>query len=171
MKFIKLLALVLSFQCFAQSQELHLSQNVVLDVPLSKTILHTGNILIFKFGDSHISHEVLSPKEFFSPIDLTGVEKEFVRSLFKLTENSSFPQWLNAASNELSETLGITKDNKVIEVKGGLEILGFYDSESQSGQLFILDTSLIHHFTVLGSDELFKNLYQSIREKNNEFNN
>ncbi len=36
---------------------------------------------------------------------------------------------------------------------------------------FILDTSLIHHFTFLGSDELFKNLYQSIREKNNEFNN
>ncbi len=65
MKFIKLLVLVLSFQCFAQNQELHLSQNVVLDVPLSKTILHTGNILIFKFGDSHISHEVLSPKEFF----------------------------------------------------------------------------------------------------------
>ncbi|TOE42443.1 hypothetical protein CGJ43_04975, partial [Vibrio parahaemolyticus] len=81
------------------------------------------------------------------------------------------PQWLNAASNELSETLGITKDNKVIEVKGGLEILGSYDSESQSGQIFILDTSLIHHFTVFGSDELFKNLYQSIREKNNEFNN
>ncbi|EPN7878713.1 hypothetical protein [Vibrio vulnificus] len=151
--------------CFSQATELHLSNSVVMDLNLPKEASHSNNLLILKFDDWYFSHEVIDPKTFFSPVDLTDIQHDFVKSVFYPNLRGNFPNWLGELANEQAISLGLPK-SKVIDRKfHNFELIGNYDSISKQGYIFILEEYQIHHISYFGEIINYINMIDTIKGK------
>ncbi|ELH3008334.1 hypothetical protein DC365_23960 [Vibrio vulnificus] len=151
--------------CFSQAAELHLSNSVVMDLTLPKEASHSSNLLILKFDDWHFSHEVIDPKTFFRPVDLTDIQHHFLKSVFYPNLRDNFPSWLRELSNELAVSFGLPKSQVIDGKFDNFELIGSYDSISKQGYLFIFEEHQIHHISYFGEKEHYLNMTNTIKEK------
>ncbi|EJO9866832.1 hypothetical protein NU768_004583 [Vibrio vulnificus] len=151
--------------CFSQAAELHLSNSVVMDLSLPQEASHSSNLLILKFDDWHFSHEVIDPKTFFRPVDLTDIQHHFFKSVFYPNLRDNFPSWLRELANELAVSFGLPKSQVIDRKFDNFELIGSYDSISKQGYLFIFEEHQIHHISYFGEKEHYLNMTNTIKEK------
>jgi len=163
-KLISLLLLIFSMNTQA-GNELILSREIVIDYQQPVKIGHFSNMLYIKYNSWDFSHELVNPKKIYETIDLTGMEHEYIRSLFDLSVRKQFPIWLNELSKEQAESFAINNDKYVHKNIASAELYGAFDEKSNKGNIFIIESSQIHHLTVSGEEEKFLNLINSIRSK------
>ncbi|HDY8173718.1 TPA: hypothetical protein RQL04_004791 [Vibrio vulnificus] len=150
---------------FSKAAALHLSNSVVMDLSLPKEVSHSNNLLILKFDDWHFSHEVIDPKTFFRPVDLTDIQHHFLKSVFYPNLRDNFPSWLRELSNELAVSFGLPKSQVIDGKFDNFELIGSYDSISKQGYLFIFEEHQIHHISYFGEKEHYLNMTNTIKEK------
>lgn len=166
MKFlIFLLSIFATNVCFAKDEELHLSNIVLMEFELPQKLSHSGNLLILKFEDWHFSHEVINPKEFYKPIDLTGIQHEFLKSVFYPKLREKLPGWLGELANEQAASFGLPKSKIIHRQFDGFELLGIYDQMLMQGNVFIFEEYQIHHLSFHGENLDYINLINGIKEK------
>jgi len=147
------------------SDTLVLSSKLKVDYPNPVLISHTENTLIIKYENWSFLHNIVNPKEIYHTIDLTGLEKDFILSIFEQKTNSNFPEWLNALSREQAKEFGVTSSNVLRRKINLSEIIGVYDKKRNSGYLYVFDETKIHHFVIYGSEEKYNLLVSYIKER------
>jgi len=153
------------FMSPANADELVLSTNIKVEYPSPVLIGHIGGSLVVKFKDWSFSHENLDPKTFYHRIDLTGIENEFIKSIFNRKHKSNLPEWLINISAKISEGMG-NDPHSVQSLKlGKAEIYAGYNSKMEQGQVFILDDLTIHKIAMSGSKEKFTLMVKNIMER------
>ncbi len=166
---MKLLIILLSIfttnMCYAKLEQLHLSNKVVVDILLPNKLSHSGNVLILKYDDWCFSHEVINPKEFYSPIDLTDIQHEFLKAVFYPNLRESFPNWLGELADEQAKSFGLSKTNINNRKFDDIDVLGGYDNTSMQGNIFVFEKYQIHHFSIAGEGEHYIELLNAIKRK------
>jgi hypothetical protein len=160
---LKYLALLLAI-CFSASAcaaELVISKDIAIDYRRPDTLSHSQRLLIFKYDDWHFSHEVLDPSTIYPSVDLAGMERIYIESLFEERARDKLPEWMAVLSREQSEVFAASGDNVVHVENGDWEIRGSY-SEGE-GNIFILEPLQIHHLSMRGDKKKFTHLIEAIR--------
>jgi len=141
-----------------------LSAQTGFEYPSPVSISHSGSYLLVKYKEWSFSHENFDPKTFYSNINLTGFERNFVRSIFDANKRSELPKWLAAISQEFSDGLG-NKPESIKKIKvGKAEILAGHDGK-KNGQIFILEDPAIHMITISGEKQYFDAFIKNIKER------
>ncbi|MCW8932288.1 MAG: hypothetical protein OQL19_18900 [Gammaproteobacteria bacterium] len=166
-KLTVLLLLVFSLFSVTQSfsDRLVLSSKLEMDYPSPVLISHTEDTLIIKYENWSFLHNIVNPQKIYHTIDLTGLEKDYILSIFQQKTNSSFPEWLNALSREQAKEFGVTSSNVLRKKINLSEIVGVYDKKRSSGYLYVFDETKIHHFVIYGSEEKYNLLITYIKER------
>jgi len=132
--------------------------------PSPVSISHNGSYLLIKYKDWSFSHENFDPKTFYQNIDLTGFERDFIRSLFDAKKRSGLPKWLSVISEQLADGLN-NKPDTIKQFKvGKAEILAGHDGR-KSGQIFILEDLAIHQIIINGEKQYFDAFITNIKER------
>lgn len=158
------LALLLN-TVFAQAGQLVMSPNLALNYPPPTLISHTSNTLILTYDHWSWSHSLVNPAEIYPKVDLTGIERQFVKSLFDPEIRETFPGWLRLLSQELAEQFGLPAGRVDQRTLPSAELFGTYSAKHGEGYLFLLDKTAIHRLTVIGSEENYKEVMKNIRER------
>ena len=164
-KSLKVLFLALSiFTTSAFADSFILSAKTGFEYPSPDSISHSGSYLLVKYKDWSFGHENFDPTTFYSNINLTGFERDFVRSLFDAKKRSKLPKWLSVISQELADGLG-NKPDTIKQVKvGNAEILSGYDGK-KIGLVFVLEDHVIHQITITGTKQHFDTFVKNIKER------
>ncbi len=93
-------ALLVSLPVLGYSGTLVVSQDLALEYPEPELISHLSNILILKYDDWVLSHQVVDGESMYSQVDLTGVAGEFIQSIFIPEKRSVLPNWLQLLAEE-----------------------------------------------------------------------
>ena len=93
-------ALLISLPVLGYSGTLVVSQDLALEYPEPELISHLSNILILKYDDWVLSHQVVDGESMYSQVDLTGVAGEFIQSIFIPEKRSVLPNWLQLLAEE-----------------------------------------------------------------------
>ncbi len=163
MKILSLWLLLLSSFCSAE--QLILSSKLSLDYDPPALISHTQSSLIVKYEDWYFAHEVVDPENFYQQINLTGIERDFIKSLFDKDLRKQFPKWLAALSEEQASELEISVNNTLRKKVGDAELLAAYSNNAQSAHIYIFDDHSIHHLTYYGSKDNYRHLISRIKER------
>jgi len=161
-KIILLLLFVFNSTCFADN--LVLSAKLRVDYPTPMLIGHTRTSLLVKYKNWTFSHELLDPKNFYQQIDLTGLEKNFVKGMFDKKERSKLPEWIAVLAKEQANAFGITPGSVERFLVGSAEVFTVHDKKN-TGQIFVLDELVVHQLTVLGSKTELNLIAHSIKER------
>ncbi|KLV05238.1 hypothetical protein ABT56_12280 [Photobacterium aquae] len=164
-KLILIICLMLPCVAFASNNQLHLSKGLNVNYDEPKSLVHSGDLLIFKYDDWYFSHELVDAKNYYQPVDLTDVDVDFFQSLFFIEKRKQLPEWLSLISSELSSSFGIKNDNKDVKKLDQMTVLGAYSNEYGQGNIFIIDGSQIHHININGLEANYKNVFNSIMSK------
>lgn len=156
--------LLISISCSAQS-ELILAENLKMNIEPVQTISHTEDMLILVYEDWRVAHEVMDPKWIYPGVDLSGMEKVYVRSLFEPQAREDLPAWLAVLSKEQAETFGIDQKSVVKRTIGEALLLAAYDPGGAQGEIFVIDGKRIHHFQVLGQEKEFDGVIKRLVER------
>lgn len=162
---IILLLIFTSNMCYAKLEQLHLSNKVVVDISIPEKLSHSDNMLILKYYDWYFSHEIINPKEFYTTIDLTDIQHEFLKSVFYPNLRTSLPNWLGELANEQAMSFGLSKTNVINRKFGDVEVLGGYDDASKQGNILVFEKYQIHHLSIGGEDEYYIELLNAIKRK------
>ncbi|MGF1878594.1 hypothetical protein L4D77_25345 [Photobacterium frigidiphilum] len=164
-KLILIICLMLPCLSFASDSQLHLSKSLLVNYDAPKSLVHSGNLLIFKYDDWYFSHELVNAAKYYHPVDLTGVEVDFFQSLFLLEKRKQLPEWLSLISSELSNSFGIKNDNTDMKKLNKITVFGAYSNEYKQGNVFIIGSSQIHHLHINGLEANYQNVFNSIMSK------
>ena len=110
-------------------------------------------------------HELVNPRTFYPRIDLSGVERTFLRSIFYSNERKKLPEWLRILSAEQAELFGVGTSNVSQKRVGQAEIVGVLNSQESSSHLYIFEELKIHHLQVNGDNKKFKAVIESIEAR------
>ncbi|HEB93679.1 MAG TPA: hypothetical protein ENI94_09495, partial [Gammaproteobacteria bacterium] len=146
-------ALMFSSVCF--SGTLVLSYKLQVDYPEPLLISLSGESLIFKYKDWSFLYDTVNPKTIYQSVDLTGVEKKFIRSFFDTKIRSQLPEWLAALSKEQVKVFGITPANIKKTKVGPIDIIGYYDEKDRSGHFYVFEELATRHFAIYGTKNNF----------------
>ncbi len=153
------------FMSSANADDLVLSTNIKVEYPSPVLIGHIGGSLVIKYKDWSFSHETLDPKTFYHRIDLTGIENDFIKSIFDRKHKSNLPEWLINISAKISESMGNDPDSTLSLKLGKADLYAGYNSKMKQGQVFILDDLTIHKIAISGSKEKFTLMVKNIKER------
>ena len=142
-----------------------LSSETSVDYPPPKLIAHVSNLLFIKYDNWDFTHEPFDPVEFNHLIDITGFERDFVKSLFVPAIRESFPKWLREFSRGQAIAFGITENKSVHKKFDNIEYYSIFDSNETKGYIFIIETNQIHYLTFSGEIEQYTKLINSIKER------
>ena len=92
--------LLISPPVLGYSGTLVVSQDLALEYPELELISHSSNMLILKYDDWVLSHQVVDGESMYSQVDLTGVTGEFIQSIFIPEKRSVLPNWLQLLAEE-----------------------------------------------------------------------
>jgi len=149
----------------AFADSLILSARLKIEYPAAPLLIsHGSSDLIIKYKDWSFMHEVFDPETFYEQIDLTGLEVEFVRSIYDDKKRSKLPEWLAVVSRQLADGLGNDPDTVKQFKVGKLEILTGHDNKNH-GQIFIIDESTIHKIIITGSKKELDLIAKNIKER------
>lgn len=160
-------ALLLTFLLSSSSvfaDNLILSNKLSLEYPSPLVIGHGGSYLLVKYEDWSFSHQHFDPKTFYQQIDLTGLEKDFVRSIFDHTRRKQLPDWLSVVSKEFAEGLEFSPDSIHIFKVGDAEILTGHDQEDH-GLIYIIEDLVIHQISITGTTKDLDLIAKNIKER------
>ena len=146
-----------SSSCF--SDTLILSTKLKIEYPTPKMIGHSSDSLIVKYKDWSFMHVVVDPEKFYPKVNLDGVERDFIKSMFDKEKRSKFPEWFAALSRDQAKAFGITSSNSDKIRVGDAEILAVHDEAGKQGQIFILEELTVHQISVLGGNNSFFGYY------------
>ncbi|MCG6202610.1 hypothetical protein [Psychromonas antarctica] len=163
-KLISSLIFLFSISCYG-GEDLIVSSQTLVEYDKPQVISHTGSVLIMKYDGWYFSHEIIDPVKIYPSIDLTGLEKDFVKSLFEVSVRKSFPKWLSELSAEQATVFGIYENKFDYKKLQKIEIYSIYDPESEKGNVFIIEDNQIHHINVNGKKDKYTNLINSIKER------
>lgn len=163
--FLIISCLVLPCLAFASNNQLHLSKSLQVNYDVPKSLVHSGDLLIFNYDNWYFSHELVDAKSYYQPVDLTDIDVVFFQSLFMVDKRNKLPEWLSIISAELSDSFGIKSDNKDIKKLNEITLFGAYSNEYSQGNIFIIDGSKIHHVNINGLESNYKNIFNSIMSK------
>ncbi|WP_369601299.1 hypothetical protein AAIA72_16055 [Hahella sp. SMD15-11] len=145
-----LLSLVLVQPAFAQTLVLSDRLRIELDAPL--TLAHSERMLIMKYSDWSLMHEVVNPAEMYTQINLTGIERDYIIAMFDPQKRRHLPGWLAALADEQARILGIEKGHVNRTDAGDVSIYSVYDPERQVGHLYVFEPLKIHHLIMQGPE-------------------
>lgn len=74
----------------ASAESLVISSKLYIDYQRPDTSLHTEDTILFKYHEWSFSHSVVGPQTFYNGIDLTGLEHDYIESLFVKEKRISF---------------------------------------------------------------------------------
>jgi len=149
----------------AFADNLVLSTKLRIEYPTPLLISHGSTDLIVKYKDWTFMHEVFNTKNFYPQIDLTGVERDFVRAMFDSKSRSKWPGWFAALSKDQAEAFGITPNSTNRFKIGNAEIFTVHDKKSNKGQIFIFDELVVHQIAILGTKEQLDTIAHNIKER------
>jgi len=141
-----------------------LSTHLKVEYPSPAMIGHGDSYLLVKYKNWSFSHEHFNPKTFYQQIDLTGLEKIFVRSIYEKTQRDKLPEWLSVVSRQFSEGLKNNPDSIKKYKVGAAEIYSGHDNKEQ-GQIFIIEDLVIHHISVSGTKKELDLIAKNIKER------
>ncbi len=162
--FLKTMSFLLFFyfsNCY--SDILILSDKLKLNYESPILISHTQDSLIVKYKDWNFFHVVVNPKTIYSNIDLTGVEKEFLISIFDIQKRQNLPNWLASLSTEQSKEFGVGSNNVYKSNIGKVKILGVYDKNRSAGYIYVFEELKTHNFVVYGTKSQYLSLINNIK--------
>ena len=151
-----------SSTCFADN--LILSTNLKVEYPAPLLISHGSSDLIVKYKNWTFEHVVIDPKNIFQQIDLTGLERDYFKSVFDKKERSKLPEWLAVVAKEQADVLGVNPDSIKRFHVGKAEIFTVHDKKN-TGRVYVFDELAIHQFTVLGSNKELEIISNGIKER------
>lgn len=163
-KLLGCILFTLSINCFANNQ-LVLSSQTTVNYLEPNIISHGGNLLILKYDDWHFSHEVINPLLIYPSVDLTGLEADFIRSLFDEPTRNSLPKWLAELSIEQADFFGITNNKTEYKKLNQIEYYSVYDPNNDRGNIFILEAHQVHHLRFSGKKNKYIDLINAIKER------
>jgi len=149
--------------CYAAT--LVLSQQLNLEYEKPLVISHTEDFLIVKYKDWYFSHSIINAKSMHANIDLSGMERQYIKSMFDKETRNQFPRWLAELSKEQAQVLGVP-NNKVDKSKiGEADIIAVYNEIEKSGFIYIFEALKIHNINVVGSKTHYYKLINSMEER------
>ena len=146
----------------ACASQLALSSELSLSTPTPKKIAHTPELLILKFDDWSLTHQVIDAKNYLPSVDLSGIEKLFIESLFDKKKREKLPKWLDVLALELSHSLAITSGKKIIKRLDKFDIYSAYSEENQEAQIYLLEENQSHSIRLFGSKQEFENIISKL---------
>jgi hypothetical protein len=135
------------------SGTLVVSQDLALEYPEPELISHSSNMLILKYADWVLSHQVVDGESMYSQVGLTGVTGEFIQSIFIPEKRSVLPNWLQLLAEEQGREFGLPEGEVIGQKIGEFELLGTYSKQHRSGYLYVFDRAAIHHIVIQGTEE------------------
>lgn len=159
------LTLLLALSTCAAANNLVLSQDLRMDYPDPILISHTSSMLLIKYDDWTLSHQLVDPAAIYGNIDLTGLEKTFLQSIFLPNVRSTLPQWMQVLSEDQAAEFGLPEGTVTHQQIGEFDLLGTYNPVHGSGYLYLFDREAIHHFVVMGSETHYKDVISRIMER------
>jgi len=165
-KFLKTTIICLSlYTTTSFSDTLVLSTKLKIDYPNPVLIAHGSEDLIVKYKDWSFFHTVFNSKTFYSQIDLTGLEKDFIRLMFGYKEKPHFPEWFPVLAKGQADAFGITPDNSKKFNIGNSEILTTHDESKKKGYIFIIEELAVHQISIHGTQKELNLIVKNIRER------
>ncbi|RMF20002.1 MAG: hypothetical protein D6758_00505 [Gammaproteobacteria bacterium] len=161
-RFIAFTVLSLTVFGLAHAQLLVLSDQTRVEISPPSMIAHSGDMLLLKYDNGTIFHEVVDPKTMYTQIDLTGLERSFIRSLFDTAERQKLPAWLAALSAEQADQLGVGRGKVISDKLGDRELLGVHDPDKKVAHLYLFETLKTHHLIVKGDDVLLREIIREL---------
>lgn len=159
------LAGMLMFASLAHAGNLVLSQDLEIHYPTPVLISHTSTVLLVKFDDWVLSHQVVDPTSIYPQVDLSGIEDTYIQSIFKPEVRNTLPKWLRVLSEEQAVEFGLPDGGVTQRKVGEFEILGTYSEKHGSGYLYIFDRAAVHYLTVQGTQDHYRDIVDSIKER------
>ncbi len=156
---------LLLFTVHIQAGELVLSQDLKLQYSQPNLTSHSSNTLILKYDDWVVSHQLVDPKTVYARVDLSGIEEQYIKSLFLPEIRNTFPEWLQALSEEQARQFGLPENSMTQEQVGNAELIGTFSKKNGEGYLYIFDKTAIHHIRVIGSEKQYQQIIENIKER------
>ncbi len=154
--------LIVSITMQVQAKTLSLSGTLNIEVDPPEAILHSGSMLLLKYNDWTLSHEVIDPKNYLGAVDLTGNLKPYIRSLFGY-KNQRIADWLLYIANKQEKILGLDKaDAEQFNITSS-EVLAIYNQGRNQGEIFILEDLQVHKIDIVGSKKWFDKFLDQLR--------
>lgn len=136
--------------CFADV--LILSTQLKIEYPTPLAISHGISDLIVKYNQNRsFMHVVVDPKEMYQQIDLSGIEREYIRSIFDVKQREKLSEQLSTLSKKQSDEFGVTKDNVERIKVGTAEVIAVYNYKSNNGLIFIFAELAVHQIYTYGT--------------------
>lgn len=145
--------------------KLVISAGAQLRLAAAPTLVHSGPLLVYQYGDWSFSHEALQGDSLYQGVDLTGMEVPFVRSLFEPRLRQEFAPWLAALSEEQTQVLGITEANINHSKVGDMEVWSSYNPQTRRGEAFIFVDQAVHRLSMKGGKTQFDELLSAISRR------
>jgi len=163
-KFITIsLLLIITSNSFADS--LILSAKLKIEYQTPQSIAHGTDNLIVKYKDWSFMHVLVDPKELYQQIDLTGLEKDYIRAIFDVQARSKLPKWLAITAEEQADVFGVTPQSTHGFMLDKAEVLAVYDAKDKKGQIFILEELAVHQIYINGEIQHYHKVTHSIKER------
>jgi len=110
-------------------------------------------------------HVVVDPKNIYQQIDLTGKERDYIRSIFDKNERAKLSKDLAAMAKEQSDQFGVTPDNVERFKVGDAEVIAVYNNEDNNGQVFIFEELSVHQIYTYGTKAEHDLILKGIKER------
>lgn len=149
----------------AYAETLVISQDISVDYETPAILAHSGDQVIFKYDDWSFSHSVVNPKTLYPAVDLTGLDHDFIVSIFVPASRNSLPPWLALLAQEQAHTFGLELGKVKVKTLSGGTIYAIYSMEAKEGNIFVLEEQKIHHFQMLGAQVAFQRLLNNIKDR------
>lgn len=146
----------------AFSQTLILSDKLQLQYDAPQLISHTADTLIVKYKNWSFMHELVNPKNMYPRIDLSGIERIYLHSIFDAKEKEKLPKWLGSLAEEQAQLFGVRKDNVRRKNVAGSEIVAVFNSAHSSSHIYIFEELKIHHIEIHGDEKMLSDVIENI---------
>jgi hypothetical protein len=149
--------------CFADT--LVLSAKLKIEYLSPQSIAHGSSNLIVKYKDWSFMHVVVDPKDIYQQIDLTGMEKDYIRSIFDEKARAKLPKWLAITAKEQADVFGVSPETTNIFMTGKAEVFSVYDQKDKKGQIFIIEDLSVHQIYTNGDKKHHDLIAKNIKER------
>ncbi len=149
----------------ALAEQLLISPNLYIEYERPKLIFHSGKSILIKYEDWSFSHEDTDPETIYQGIDLSGLEHDYIESIFIPSLRDNFPPWLAALSKEQAEFFIPIDARTSVKEFSKIKLYSSYIDKSQEGNIFILEERSVHHIQMQGNKDFHTKLLMNIKER------
>jgi len=144
------------------AQTLILSDKTQLKYDDPLLISHAVDTFIFKYKDWSFAHEVVNSKNIYLKVDLSGVERLYLSSIFDEKEREKLPRWLMALSEEQADSFGVKNNNVKRKKIGEADLIAVFGADQAIPHIYLFENLKIHHFVVHGNEKMLSDVINKI---------